>query len=550
MRRHFCMRMIVALLAGLPVPVLADPVPPVETPVLRDVMKTLASDAFEGRAPATPAERKTTDYIIAQFARAGLKPGNHGKWLQAVPTVHITPVHVSGLKIGSLPPFEQGRDFVINGYRETSHTAIDQSELVFVGYGINAPELGWNDYAGIDMKGKIAVILVNDPDYANSDEQGLFKGRRMTYYGRWTYKYEEAARQGARAALIVHDTFPAAYGWNVVQSSWSQGANFIASPTKGLDQTEANGWMQKSVAQAVFQAAGRDLAQLSEAAQHKGFRAVPLGLAASLSFDSTITHALSHNVVGVQPGRTRPNETVLYTAHWDHLGHCPADAHGDGICNGAVDNASGVATLVELARMNHRAGAAQRTQVFIALTLEESGLLGSAYYAQHPVYPLALTAGGINMDGNFPIGPARDVVATGGDKSELTAILDRTAATMGLHQSAETHSERGSYYRSDHFSLAKVGVPMFDVSRGQDLVDGGVAAGDAAMEDYNQHRYHQPSDAFSPDWTYDGMAQQTQLFYRLGRTLADSTQWPNWHPGDEFRAIRDTSARMRRAVHR
>jgi Zn-dependent M28 family amino/carboxypeptidase len=536
---------LAATLAALGGTAFAQPVPAVERDVLRDVMKTLASDEFEGRGPATPAERKTTDFIVAQFQAAGLKPGNHGQWLQDVPTVHIAPVHVSALQIGTLPPFVSGRDFVINSYREVPHVAIAQSDLVFVGFGINAPELGWNDYAGIDVKGKVVVILVNDPDYAQNDERGLFKGRRMTWYGRWPYKFEEAARQGARAALIVHDTFPAAYGWNVVQSSWGQGANFIASPGKGMDQTQANGWIQKPVAEAVFKAAGQDFAALSEAARHKGFHAVPLGLTASLSFDSEITHAMSHNVIGIQPGRARPDETVLYTAHWDHLGHCPADARGDGICNGAVDNASGVATLVELARMNHRAGPAQRSQVFIALTLEESGLLGSAYYAQHPVYPLALTAGGINMDGNSPVGPARDVVAIGGDKSELTAILDRVDQDMGLTQSPEAHPERGSYYRSDHFSFARVGVPMFSVGRGRNLVDGGQAAGDAAAEDYVAHRYHQPGDEFSPDWTYAGMAQQTELFYRLGRALSDSGVWPNWHAGDEFRAIRDASAAAR-----
>ena len=535
--------LMIALLGGT---ASAQPVPTVEQAVLRDVMKTLSSDEFEGRGPATPAEQKTTDYIVAQFQAAGLKPGNHGQWLQAVPTVHITPVHVSPLQIGTLPPMMLGRDFVINGYRETPHTAIAQSDLVFVGFGINAPELGWNDYAGVDMHGKVAVILVNDPDYADSDESGLFKGRRMTWYGRWPYKFEEAARQGARAALIVHDTFPAAYGWNVVQSSWGKGANFIASPAKGMDQTEANGWIQKSVAEAIMKASGHDLATLSEAAKHKGFHAVPLGLTASLSFDSEITHALSHNVIGVQPGSTKPEETVLYTAHWDHLGHCPADTRGDSICNGAVDNASGVATLVELARMNTRAGPARRSQVFIALTLEESGLLGSEFYARNPVYPLALTAGGINMDGNTTLGPSRDVVVTGGDKSELTAILRTVDQTMGLTESKETHPERGSYYRSDHFSFARVGVPMFDVTRGPNLVTGGVAAGDAAEEDYVAHRYHQPSDEFSPAWTYEGMAQQTELFYRLGPALSDTGVWPDWHAGDEFRAIRDASAAARR----
>ena len=540
-----CVLLLAASL-GLAGVATARDLPAPEPKVLHDVTATLASDAFEGRGPATPVEPKVTHYIIDQFKAAGLKPGNHGAWLQAVPMVHIAPQHIAPLVVGTLPPFVAGRDFVIDTYREIAHAALDKAPLVFVGFGINAPELGWNDYAGIDMHGKIAVILVNDPDYDAPDETGLFKGKRMTYYGRWTYKFEEAARQGAAAALIVHDTYPAAYGWNVVQSSWGSGTNRLATPGKGMDQTIANGWITKSTADAILAAAGQDLATLSAAARHKGFRAVPLGETASVAFDTAITRSVSHNVIGVQPGRVAPRETVLYTAHWDHLGHCPADARGDSICNGAVDNASGVATLIALARMNHRAGPARRTQVFIALTLEESGLLGSEFYAAHPAYPLALTAGGINMDGNFPVSPARDVVAVGGDKSDLTAILHRVEGEMGLADAPESHPERGSYYRSDHFSFARAGVPMFDLHRGLDLVEGGRAAGEAAQEDYVAHRYHQPSDEFSESWRFDGMAQETALFYRLGRALSDSTVWPNWHPGDEFRGVRDASATERR----
>ena len=258
---------------------------------------------------------------------------------------------------------------------------------MFVGFGINAPELGWNDYAGIDMKGKIAVILVNDPDYAALDETGLFRGRRMTWYGRWPYKFEEAARQGAAGALIVHDTFPAAYGWQVVESSWSGAQHFVQTANDGMDQTIANGWMQKAVAETILKAAGQDLAALSKAAAAKGFKPVPLGLKASLSFDNAISRANSYNVIGIQPGKQRADEYVLFSAHWDHLGRCKPDAGGDDICNGAIDNATGIGSLVALAEMNRKAGAAARSQVFLAVTLEESGLLGSEYYAQNPVYP-------------------------------------------------------------------------------------------------------------------------------------------------------------------
>lgn len=522
-----------------PAPAAATKVPAVPVALMRETIKTLSADDMEGRGPSGPKEQQTLDAIIARFKAAGLAPGNKGQWLQDVPMVTIVAKDISPLKVGSLS-FKPGADFVVSSYREADRTVLDGSELVFVGYGITAPELGWDDYAGIDMKGKVAVILVNDPDYENADETGLFKGRRMTWYGRWPYKYAEAARHGAKAALIVHDTFPAAYGWNVLESSGGTG-NFVASANKGMDQTQANGWMRRPVAEAIFSAAGKDFAALSAQAKQKGFKAVPLGVSANLSFDNTITHALSHNVIGVIPGTTRPHDYVLYSGHWDHLGHCKADATGDDICNGAVDNASGIGALVALADMNRRAGRAPRTQVFAAWTLEESGLLGSEYYAQHPVYPLAQTVGGVNMDALSVIGPTRDVQVTGGDKSELTAILKKVEGQMHLVETPEDHPERGHYYRSDHFSLAKMGVPMFAVGRGSDLIKGGTALGNAQLEDYVEHRYHQPSDEYSDSWDMTGMAQEVELYYRLGRELAVGTSWPNWHPGDEFRAIRDAS---------
>ena len=525
-----------------PLTSVAASVPTVPEPLMRAVIARLASDELEGRGPSTPAEDRTITEIIARFKAAGLQPGNNGQWLQKVPTVEITANDVSPLTVsGAGQPlrFAYGTDFVAGSYRVTPQTRIADSELVFVGYGIVAPELGWNDYAGIDMTGKTAVILVNDPDYANVTEDGPFKGRRMTYYGRWTYKFEEAARQGATAALIVHDTFPAAYGWNVINSSWTGSQYYVRRADNALGETAANGWVQKPVAEAILKAAGKDLATLTAAAQTKGFRAVPLGLKASLGFTNAIRPGNSHNVIGILPGTSRKDETVLYTAHWDHLGRCPADKSGDDICNGAVDNASGVSALVALADMNRRAGPAPRSQVFAAVTLEESGLLGSEWYARNPLYPLDRTVGGVNIDGLAPIGPARDVTATGGDKSDLTGILKQTLATMGLRLSPEPFAERGSYYRSDHFSLAKRGVPMFRVGRGLDLVDGGVAAGTAASDDYTKNRYHQPSDEYAPDWNFSGIVQETELLYRLGRTLAEGTTWPNWHKSDEFRAVRD-----------
>jgi len=473
-----------------------------------------------------------------------LQPGNNGSWTQDVPTVEITATAPSGLAItggAQTQLYAYGKDFVAGSYRITDRTAITDAELVFVGYGINAPELGWNDYAGVDMKGKIAVILVNDPDYATESEAGLFKGRRMTYYGRWTYKFEEAARQGAAGALIIHDTFPAAYGWKVVESSWTGAQYFVQTANNGMDQTIANGWVQKPVAEAILSAAGQNLTTLSEAAKKPGFKPVPLGLKGSLGFDNTIRRATSRNVIGILPGTKRPDEYVLYTAHWDHLGRCTPDATGDDICNGAVDNATGTAMLTAIAAANVKAGAADRSQVFLAVTLEESGLLGSEYYAQNPVYPLAQTVGGVNMDAIPPGQPARDVQVVGGDKSELTRYLQATMRTMKLVPGAEEDIERGYYYRSDHFSFAKRGVPMFNLGRGTDWVPGGPTVARAAGEAYTKDAYHAPSDEYDGKWDWSGLMQDGELFYRLGRSLAMGSDWPNWHKGDEFRAVRDAS---------
>ena len=528
-----------------PAPVPAVQPVPLSQPVLEEMVRTLSSDAFEGRAPGTAGEDKTVAYLIECFKAAGLQPGNKGSWTQDVPTVEIAATNVAGLAVtggaGGTMLFAPGKDFVAGSYRHVGRTEIADAELVFVGYGINAPELGWNDYAGVDMKGKIAVILVNDPDYATATEDGPFKGRRMTYYGRWTYKFEEAARQGARAALIVHDTFPAAYGWNVVESSWTGAQYFVQKANKGMDQTEANGWIQKGVAEAILKAAGRDLTQLTAAAKQKGFKPVPLGLKATMNFDNTLRTAMSKNVIGLLPGKKRPDEYVLYTAHWDHLGRCKANAKGDDICNGAVDNATGTAMLAAIGEANVKAGAADRSQVFLAVTLEESGLLGSEYYAANPVYPLAKTVGGVNMDALSPGSPSRDYQVVGGDKSELTRYVVAATKAMGLTQAPESDIERGYYYRSDHFSFAKRGVPMFNLGRGNDWVNGGKAAGEAAAKRYNAEAYHGPEDEFDPNWDWSGMLQDGELFYRLGRSLAMSSDWPNWHPTDEFRAVRDAS---------
>jgi Zn-dependent M28 family amino/carboxypeptidase len=362
----------------------------------------------------------------------------------------------------------------------------------------------------------------------------------MTYYGRWTYKYEEAARQGAAAAFIVHDTAPASYGWNVVENSWTGGQLYMQSESGGADQTRINGWLTNEAARRLLGAAGQDLDALSSAARQSGFRAVPLGLRASMAIDQTMRTAQSRNVVGILPGATRPDEYVLYTAHWDHLGVCREEGD-DRICNGAVDNATGTAALVALAEAHAAAGRPDRSIVFVAVTAEESGLLGSAYYGANPIYPLARTVGGINIDSLTMHGDARDFYAVGAGKSELDAYLQRAIAPESLTLTPEPSPQAGYYYRSDHFSLAKYGVPMVYAKLGPDLVAGGRPAGEAWQADYRANRYHGPADNFDPAWDWTGAMKELRIFYRIGRDLATGAEWPNWYEGDEFRAIRDRS---------
>ena len=527
-----------------------DALPQVEVPALseatmKDVTRELSLDSYEGRAPGSVGEEKTVAYLIAKYKAAGLEPGNNGSWTQDVPLIEITAKNVSALTIadrsGKAMSFAYGSEYVIGSYRETPKTDIKQSEMVFVGHGIVAPEKGWNDYAGVDVKGKTVVVMVNDPDFENEGLDGPFGGKAMTYYGRWTYKYEEAARQGAAAVLIIHDTAPAAYGWNVVNSSWT-GTQFLAqSKDGGKSQTKANGWIQKSVAKEIFAAAGQNLDKQMAAAKKKGFKAVPLNLTASMNFENDIARKASKNVIGVMKGTKRPDEYVLYTAHWDHLGRCTAAADGDDICNGAVDNATGTAALVALAEGFAKAGAPERSVVFLAVTAEESGLLGSKFYAENPIFPLSQTVGGVNMDAFSMSGPAKNLTVIGKGKSQLDLYLEAAAKSEGRTPEPEPTPEKGFYYRSDHFSFAKLGVPMVYFEGGDDLVTGGKAAAMAAAEDYEKNRYHAPGDEFDEKWDWSGVMSDLKLYYRIGRMLAMTDAWPNWNDGDEFRAVRDKS---------
>lgn len=527
-----------------------DALPQVEVPALseatmKDVTRELSLDSYEGRAPGSVGEEKTVAYLISKYKAAGLEPGNNGSWTQDVPLIEITAKNVSALTIadrsGKAMSFAYGNEYVIGSYRETPKTDIKQSEMVFVGHGIVAPEKGWNDYAGVDVKGKTVVVMINDPDFENEGLDGPFGGKAMTYYGRWTYKYEEAARQGAAAVLIIHDTAPAAYGWNVVNSSWT-GTQFLAqSKDGGKSQTQANGWIQKSVAKKIFAAAGQDLDTQMAAAKQKGFKAVPLNLTASMNFENDIARKASKNVIGVMKGTKRPDEYVLYTAHWDHLGRCTAAPDGDDICNGAVDNATGTAALVALAEGFAKAGAPERSVVFLAVTAEESGLLGSKFYAENPVFPLSQTVGGVNMDAFSMSGPAKNLTVIGKGKSQLDVYLEAAAKSEGRTPEMEPTPEKGFYYRSDHFSFAKLGVPMVYFEGGDDLVNGGKAAAMAAAEDYEKNRYHAPGDEFDEKWDWSGVMSDLKLYYRVGRMLAMTDAWPNWNDGDEFRAVRDKS---------
>ncbi|WP_284124033.1 M28 family metallopeptidase [Parerythrobacter aestuarii] len=509
-----------------------------------DVTRMLSSDEFEGRMPGSAGEEKTVAYLIEKFKAAGLQPGNGDSWVQDVPLVEITgkdfqPLTVQGTGVDL--SFAFSKDWVGVTYQEQDQTSIEASELVFVGYGIKADERDWNDYAGMDMKGKTAVILVNDPDFDTAGLEGTFNGKAMTYYGRWTYKYEEAGRQGAAGALIIHDTEPASYGWNVVESSWTGPQAYPQRGDNAPPMTQMNGWVQKDAARQIVEAAGQDFDALLEAAKQPGFKPVPLGLTVSTAFGNDIRKYDSKNVIGVLPGTERPDEYVIHTAHWDHLGRCTPAPDGDDICNGAVDNATGTAALVALAEAQAKAGAPKRSMVFLAVTAEEQGLLGADYYAANPVFPLSQTVGGINMDAFLVGGPSKDVTVVGPGKSQLDEFLSAALTADGRVATPNPAPEAGYYYRSDHFAFAKRGVPMLYVDGGEDLVDGGREAGEALSDEYRANRYHGPKDEFSEDWDWSGVMQDLQLFYRIGRMLADSTSWPNWVEGDEFKATRDDS---------
>jgi Zn-dependent M28 family amino/carboxypeptidase len=512
----------------------------------RASIQVLASDDFEGRKPGQPGEQKTLDWLEAQFKALGYRPGNGASWRQEVPLVEITPTPNAVLKVSGAngeAQFQYADDMVVWTKRVVPESSIENSDLVFVGYGIVAPELGWNDYAGVDMKGKTAVILVNDPDF-DGQPPALFKGKAMTYYGRWTYKYEEATRQGAAGALIVHETAPAAYGWDVVRNS-NTGPQLDAESADGnMRRPAIEGWVQLEVAKKMFALGGQDFEALHRAARVQGFRPVPLNAKASVGVRNSIRRAKSANFVALLPGTKRPDEHVIYMAHWDHLGKAVGfgPSAGDAIFNGAQDNATGVAGILEIAKAFAAAKRKpERSVAFVAVTAEESGLLGSLHYAKNPLYPLAKTAAVINIDSLPPYGRTRDIEVIGYGASELEDYLKAAAAKHGRVLKPDAQAEKGFFFRSDHFNLAKEGVPALYVKTGEDGITHSSEWIRQQRDEYLAKRYHKPADEYDPSWDVDGSIEDLGLLYQVGARIANEKRWPQWYRNSEFRAAREKS---------
>ncbi|NCT66415.1 MAG: M28 family peptidase [Rhodanobacteraceae bacterium] len=540
------------LLSTLALPVAAQDI---SAERIAGTVQTLASDFFEGRAPGTIGEERTVGYLIGQFQALGLEPGGKdGSWVQAAPLLHtrLGPPRTLGVTVGgALQAWEQGQQVYVSTRRAEDRALIEHAPLVFVGYGVSAPERPWDDFKGVDLKGKVAVFLVNDPDFEATKGEaayGRFGGKAMTYYGRWTYKYEEASRRGAIGALIVHDTPGAGYGWNVVVSP--QGENYDNVRAAGEQTSLAlQGWIEGEAAAKLFADVGLDLAAQRKAARRPDFRPVTLK-GATFSADIPVTHEVvqSHNVLAKIRGSERPDEIVFYGAHWDAYGKGPADAHGKTIRGGANDDALGVAGLLEIARTFKALPPPQRSIVFGLWTAEERGLLGSEAYTLDPVYPMDKTVANLTIDILQTAGKARDVILVGAGQGTLEDDLAKYARAQGRTVTPESLPERGLFYRADHFSFAKRGVPvllLMGIAGASDLVEGGRAAGQKWVDDYTGKCYHQPCDAWSQDWNLAGAVQDIGLMFDLGHDLANSSRWPEWKAGSEFKALRERSASRR-----
>ncbi|WP_158770620.1 M28 family metallopeptidase [Paraglaciecola sp. L1A13] len=493
--------------------------------------KTLSSDEFEGRSPTSKGEKITLDYLISNFKQMGYEPGNGDSYLQAVNLLEMTASPAMTMTIGN-NTFEYKKGMIASTKREKTQVNVNDSDVIFVGFGVNAPEYDWNDYAGLDVKGKTVVILVNDPGFENPDS-GKFQGKTMTYYGRWTYKYEEASRQGAAAAIIVHETAPASYGWSVVANSWSGPQYSLVSENGNADRVAVEGWLSNDAAKKVFADAGLDFAQEKAKALVSPYHS-NLKQKASITVNSTMKKSVSHNVIATLPGSQTPEEHIIYSAHWDHLGK-DENKKGDQIYNGAHDNATGTATALAIAKAYKELTIApKRSVTFLIVTAEEQGLLGSLYYAEHPIIALDKTVANINMDAMNVLGRTKDVSVVGMGKSELETYLAKAAKRQDRVLTQESRPEAGSYYRSDHFSFAKQGVPALYAKGGNTPIDEKTA-------DYKKRTkllitgcYHQVCDQFRENWDFSGVREDSQLLFEVGYDLAQSSDWPKWNAASEF----------------
>ncbi len=506
---------------------------------LAQSIRELASDSFLGRKPFTEGETITVAYLQDKFKSMGVEPGNGNTYVQEVPMVSINATAAPSMQVagnGKKMQLKGFDDYVIWTDKTDSVQSFNSDELVFAGYGVVAPEHNWNDYAGIDVKGKIVMVLVNDPGF-NAGDTGLFKGKTMTYYGRWTYKFEEAARQGAKGCLVIHNTAAAGYPFNVQQKNWN--TSRLRLDSRGSNEQLCNiiGWIRSDVVKQLIAFAGKDTSIMRQA-DRRGFKAVPLGINASTSMSVKTVYNKSMNVIGKITGSEHPDQYIVYTAHWDHYGLGDPDATGDSVYNGALDNASGTAALLELARV-FRKSKPQRTMVFVAVTAEEQGLWGSAYYTLHPVYPLEKTVANINIDGLNNYGKTKDMVIVGKGQSELEDLLGNILQKENRVLSFETHPEAGFYFRSDHFNFAKAGVPALFTESGADIEGKGITEGKRLQDEYTEKHYHQPSDEFNDSYKLDGGMADLRIFFLLGQQLAATHDWPAWKEGSEFKAVRD-----------
>jgi Zn-dependent M28 family amino/carboxypeptidase len=522
---------------------------------MSNMVRTLASDEYEGRAPGTAGEAKTIAYISEQFRLAGLEPaGENGGWTQKVPLVRTQLAKGGSVSVaarGGRIALRVPDDVYLSTVRETDRARIDGAPLVFVGYGVAAPERPWDDFKGVDLEGKVAVFLVNDPDFeapADDPVAGRFGGQAMTYYGRWTYKFEEAARRGAIAALVVHETAGAGYGWSTVQAPGGENYNIVLKP--GAPQPVLlQGWIQRGVAEDLFRRAGLDFETVKRQARTPDFRPVDLAARFSADFGVEAVRVESHNVLGKIGGSKRPAETIWFASHWDAYGVGAPDARGRRVRPGALDSASGIAGIVELARAFKAGRPPERTLVFAAWTAEERGLLGAEYYSTSPLFPMEKAVANLTLDTLQPNGLARDVVLIGKGQSDLEERLAEAAARQGRTVTPDSRPERGLFYRADHFAFARRGVPvllLMALGGGVDLVNGGREAGDRWVSEFTANCYHQTCDEWRPDLDFSGAAQDVALFHDIGRDLAFSRDWPQWTAGSEFRAIRERSAAARR----